>query len=323
MKFIFKKYMLVIYFIIIALLVLYLLLKIYLLQPKFFGSLQLPSNLVVGLFKPLPNYYFREGLTIGNNNTVYGTDTLAVDSGLTMKVKVENTFGSKVDPGPNERYSAFIDTFDTPAIMSGNNMAILPYYVSQDIIDSSNITLTVQPLTGRNPVNTNHYEDAFPRMFQLDVFVDFSSVPFRLDNYNKSTTVSVDSNGVLNAGKIATILDYSSNQIGFVKKDIFDTNHYFVTITTPTTAIKKVVFTWTLTDLCRNTLPDSFSGNCQTYGNCASYSFTNFYNNFPGYSYVGNLFTGNTFLGNVTFDNCSPGAPSALCSGTYKVPTIK
>ena len=294
--------MLVIYFIIIALLVLFLLLKINLLKL---------------------NYYFREGLTIGNIKTVYGTDTLAVNSSLTMKVKVENTFESKVDPGPNERYSAFIDTFDTPAIMSGNSLAVLPYYISQQILDTSNISLTVQPLTGRNPINTNHYEDAFPRMFKLDVFVDFSLIPFRLDNDNNATTVKVDSNGVLNVNKVAIVLDYSSNSIGYVKKDIYDPTHYYVTITQPTTTIKKVVLNWTLYDLCRNWLPDSFSGNCQTYGNCAPYSFTNFYNNFPGYSYLGNLFTGNTFSGNVTFGNCSPGAPSALCSGTYKVPTIK
>jgi len=298
-----KKCLLVIYFIIVALLVLFLLLKINLLKT------------------------FREGLTTGNINTgntkkVYGTDTLAVNSGLTMKVKVENTFGSKIDPNPNERYSAFIDTFDTPAIMSGNSLAVLPYYVSQKVIDTSNITLTVQPLTGRTPVNTNHYEDAFPRMFKLDVFVDFSSIPFRLDNNTDSTTVSVDSNGVLNANKVAIILDYSSNSIGYVKKDIYDPTHYYITVTTPTTIIKKVVFTWSLYDLCRNWLPNSFSGNCQTYGNCHLYPFDKFYNNFPGYSYLGNLFTGNSYSGNVTFGNCSPGAPSSLCSGTYKVPTI-
>ena len=303
MKFVFKKYLLVIYFIIIALLVLFLLLKINLLKT---------------------NYYFREGLVAGN---IFGNtksdNTLAVNSSLTMKVKVENTFESKVDPGPNEGYSAFIDTFDTPAIMSGNSLAVLPYYVSKQILDSSNISLTVQPLTGRNPVNTPHYEDAFPRMFKLDVFVDFSLIPFRLDNNNTATTVKVDSNGVLNVSKVAIVLDYSSNQIGYVKKDIYDPTHYYITITQPTTTIKKVVLNWTLYDLCQNTLPDIFSGNCQTYGNCAPYSFTNFYNNFPGYSYLGNLFTGNTFSGNVTFGNCSPGSTTALCSGTYKVPTIK
>jgi hypothetical protein len=311
MKFVFKKYLLVIYFIIIALLVIFLLYKINL--SKY-------------------TYHFQENFTDEKifSNT-QGDNTLAVDSGLTMKVKVENTFGPKIDPNPNERYSASIDTFGAPAVMSGNNTAVLPYYISKQVLDLSNISLTVQPLTGRTPVNTDHYEDAFPRMFQLDVFVDFSSVPFRLDNYNKSTTVSVDSNGVLNAGKISTILDYSSNQIGFVKKDIYDPNHYFVTITTPTTAIKKVVFTWTLSDLCLNTLDNGFSGNCKNNGkngNCVPYSFNNFYNNFPGYSYLGNIFSGNIysgniFSGNVTFGNCSPGSPSALCSGTYKVSPIK
>jgi len=293
------KLLLVIYFIIIVLLVLFLLLKI--------------------------NYqiYFREGLTDGNiftNNS--GPNTLAVDSSLTMKVNVENTFGSKIDPNPNEKYSASIDTFGVPAIMSGNNTAVLPYYLSQQVIDSSNISLTIQPLTSRTSQNTSHYEDAFPRMFKIDVFVDFSSIPFRLDNNTTTTTVSVDSNGVLNANNVAIILDYSSNHIGYVKKDIYDPTHYYVTVTTPTTIIKKVVFTWSLYDLCRNWIPNSFSGNCQTYGNCAPYSFTNFYNNFPGYSYLGNLFTGNSYSGNVTFGNCSPGAPSALCSGSYKVPTI-
>ena len=297
MKF-FKKYILVIYFIIIALLVLFLLFKINLLQHT---------------------YYFQENFTNGNifGNT-RGPDTLAVDSGLTMKVRVENTFESKIDPQPSEHYSASIDTFDAPAIMSGNNVAVLPYYISQQILDSSNISLTVQPLTTRVSKVDKHYEDAFPRMFKLDVFVDFSSVPFRLDNNTTATTVSVDSNGVLHANNISIILDYSSNQIGYVKKDIYDPTHYYVTITKPTTTIKKVVFTWTVYDLCRNWLPNSFSGNCQIYGNCVPYSFTNFYNNFPGYSYLGNIFSGN-----VTFGNCSPGAPSSLCSGTYLVPTIK
>ena len=293
------KLLLVIYFIIIALLVLFLLFKI--------------------------NYqiYVREGLTDGNIFTnKNGPNTLAVDSTLTMKVKVENTFGSKIDPNPNENYTASIDTFGVPAIMSGNNTAVLPYYLSKKILDASNISLTIQPLTSRTSQNKPHYEDAFPRMFKIDVFVDFSSIPFRLDNNTDSTTVSVDSNGVLNANKIAIILDYSSNHIGYVKKDIYDPTHYFVTITTPTTIIKKVVFTWSLYDLCRNWIPNSFSGNCQFHGNCVPYSFTNFYNNFPGYSYLGNLFSGNSYTGNITFGNCSPGAPSALCSGSYKVPTI-
>jgi hypothetical protein len=300
----FKKCLVVIYFIVITLLVLYL----------FF------INTISGT-KLSHSIYFRETFTNGNGNifgNTRGTDTLAVNSGLTMKVRVQDTFGPKIDPKPNAHYSVSIDTFDTPAIISGSDLAVLPYYLSRKVIDSSNISLTVQPLTGRTSKNTSHYEDAFPRMFQLDVFTDFSSIPFRLDNRQKATTISVDKDGVLNASKVATVLDYSMNEIGYIKKDIYDPTHYFVTINEPTTSIKKVVFTWSLFDLCQNDLPNSFSGNCRIYGNCAPYSFTGFYNNFPGYSYL-NGSPNKT----ITFGNCSPGSPSELCSGIYSVPTIK
>ena len=276
-------------------------------------------------------YYVKEGMygnnILGNANSY---NNLSLQSGLVMKVSVNNTYKNISDPNPNQYYKATIDTFNKSAYMKGNNQAILPYYFSKSIIDTSNISLSVEPATTN--IIISHNADVFPRTFQIDVYVDMSNSSMQLDDKSYAPIIKVDKDGVLNAKNLGIINDYSMNRIGYVKRDISDPTHYFVTIFEPTTSIKKVTFTWNLIDLCQNNLPDKFLGNCSIYGNCVSYSFDKFYNSFSGFSYLENTdfvntnslsnLLGNTLLGNTSVnssDRIGKCLPGSLCSGVYQV----
>jgi len=293
-------------------------------------------------------YRYKEGLATVSNSiwgNTNGSSNIALQSRLTMKVNVNNTYQKISDPNPNEYYKIGIDTFDKPAYVKGDSTAILPYYFSKKVLDTSNVSLTIEPAITN--VNIKHNADVFPLTFQADVRIDFSNNSMKLDDKSRNPTINVTSDGVLNANKIGIINDYSMNVIGYVKKDIMDPNHYFVTINTPTTIIKKIVFTWSLVDLCQNELPGNFLGKCADYGNCVAYSSNAFFNNFTGFSYLntavtgnaisgnaisgnaisgnaisGNIIRGNTISGNTIRGNSSVGscAPGTLCSGVYQVP---
>jgi hypothetical protein len=295
-------------------------------------------------------YRCKEGLTNIVWGSASGSSNVALQSGLTMKVSVDNTYQNISDPNPNEYYKASVDTFNIPAYVKGNNQAILPYFLSNKVIDTSNILLTIEPATTN--VNVKHNADVFPLTFQINVYMDFSNNSMKLDDKSKNPTIIVNSDGVLNANKIGVIIDYSMNVIGYVKKDIMDPTHYFAVINKPTNIIKKVVFTWSLMDLCQNELPGDFLGKCANYGNCVAYSSDTFFNKFSGFSYLnttisgnaisgnailGNSILGNSILGNSIYGNAISGnaisgnaisgyssigscSPGTLCSGVYQVP---
>ena len=261
-------------------------------------------------------------------------------SPMNMIVTITNNHSGISNVNPNGYYTAYVKDDPYNVVMTLDQPTNIPFYISKQIQDSGLVTLTVQPITVPNQ-SKPHYGDVFPQLFNLDVTIDSSFV--NLDYYSGAlqydSRIPVDSNGVLNANQVGIIMDSSNNNCGYVKKDVYIPQHFFITITKPID-IKKIVFTWKLGDLSNAILPKEFGpaelgiiGN--TYMHAPSSYIGNTYigSNYSGYvaytgppSISGNIYvTGNSNVSGNTFTgNCQPGSTnSTLCSGNVQVSTIR
>jgi hypothetical protein len=283
----------------------------------------------------LKKWHFKEGMIPGKP--------------MSMNVTITNNYSGISDVNPNGYYTAYVkdDPYSVP--MTLDQPTNIPFFISKNILDSSLVTLTVQPIAMQNQ-SKPHYGDVFPQSYQVDVTIDSSFV--LLDYYsgalNYDNRITVDANGVLNANQVGTIMDANNNTCGYVKKDVYTPQHFFVTVTQPID-IKKIVFTWKLGDLSNVTIPSEFGpaeygvigntimhapssyiGNTYIGSNYAGYvsfngqssivgnSYTG--NSYVGNSYTGNSYVGNSYVGNSYVGNCSPGS---LCSGNTQLTSIR
>ena len=238
---------------------------------------------------------------------------------MSMNVTITNNYSGISDVNPNGYYTAYVKDDPDSVPMTLDQPANIPFFLSKNITDSKLVTLTVQPITVPNQ-STPHFGDVFPQLYQVDVTIDSSFV--LLDYYNGALNydnrITVDSNGVLNANQVGTIMDANNNTCGYVKKDVYIPQHFFVNITKPID-IKKIIFTWKLGDLPNvatplefgpvigNTImhsPSSYMGNTYIGTNYAGYV------SFNGNSYTGNSYTGNSYTGNSYVGNLAPGRRS-------------
>jgi len=251
---------------------------------------------------------------------------------MNMNVTITNNFSGISDVNPNGYYTAYVKDDPDSVPMTLDQPANIPFFISKNIMDSSLVTLTVQPITMPNQ-SKPHYGDVFPQLYQVDVTIDSSFVEFDYysDALKYDNRITVDANGVLNANQLGTIMDSSNNTCGYVKKDVYVPQHFYVNITKPID-IKKIIFTWKLGDLSNVALPLEFGpSEYGVIGNTIMHS--------PS-SYIGNTYIGTNYAGYVSFTgqpsitgnvgiggnghvqgnsyvgNCAPGS---LCSGNTQV----
>jgi hypothetical protein len=178
---------------------------------------------------------------------------------MSMNVTITNNYSKVSDPTPLGEYAATVNDASGVIPLTFGNTINIPFHMTPNIQKNGNIiTLTVKPV--HSPKPPLHYAAVFPKQFNIDVLFDASFVPFDYASPGDYGSNNVPiANGVLNANQVGAIVDSSQNNCGYIKKDVYVSNHFFITVNRPID-ISAVVFSWAMGDLSGQKLPRQFVG---------------------------------------------------------------
>ena len=140
------------------------------------------------------------------------------DGGSIMNIKMTNTYGVS-DPNPNGIYTLTINGALNNKDLKINEPLDIPY------APGSSLILEIQPK--KTSTKQKHYDDVFPVAYRIDITFDSNNV-FSLPT--NDVDMVVDDSGTLTFTNFGAATNKNRENVGNIKNDIRDKQHFIVGI---------------------------------------------------------------------------------------------
>lgn len=163
-----------------------------------------------------------------------------IPSSTSLTVTIKNTKPGLTFPNPFGYYALTMNSATNVYDICLNQIKTIPYSSTGDALSLTIVPKNTSATIKRDP----YYADVFPEMYTVDMtFQDTSNNMVWALNESSSSRIYIK-NGVLDIAQLGVIYDSSNNEVGAVKNDMFDTNHWMIWMT-KSADISSVVFHWT------------------------------------------------------------------------------
>jgi hypothetical protein len=155
-----------------------------------------------------------------------------------MVINITNNTGKISDPNPNGVYTVGINSDKIATIkntdfsMNGN--------VTINYDASSNLIINIIPKNTN--IIKNHYADVFPKLYEINFYLDSKCKVNKLitddgnnsKDFNPRVNIKTKNNSYhLSSNQIGIISDLSYNEYGYIRSNITNPYHYYLSIRKP------------------------------------------------------------------------------------------